>query len=1063
MKNKDYELILDALPGTGVYVLREDDHRVLYYNRRVKELAPELERGSVCRDICRGERPDCPLLFIGDQKEYRFVCYNGLFGKIMDVTAMRIMWEDEIPAYMIMVTPHVEALNYTYYMIVRGNLTTGSYEIVKTDRKEYEEGNFGGATFSEFLNQILNDGFVHPDDVERFRKYTDSAYLREEFQSGKELVSCTYRRRMNGVFRWYIMEVVPDSDYMQDHQTVRFYVKDVDDIYREGLLREEVHVRNQEVIKSLGEMNFGIFVIDLNTGFFETVRASDELRELSGGAEWDSGFETIRQKLIHPAYRGEVMENFTLSSLREHWRCGGEKVETVCQQITGGEYRYVSMTAHFYENRSRRGCVILAMQDVDERTRKDIRRMHSDRRMADIIRSRYGTMSVVHLDTGVCERFSLEQFGDTGNAVLGDYEYYIQKAGHGMVHEADQATFLEMFSLENLRKRTERADNGEEVVYQYRMKGEPVTWVEAHIFFRNEENSREVNILGRDITREKLREAADEQAKREREYIISCLGSMFFATYYMDLKHNTFRIVAQKDAVSRVLGNGMDYAEAIHTYAEQFVHPEDRKAYLETFSYENLRVLLRQNHPIVALEYRRITMGGDGDFAEDGWIRASVVLAEMEDGVPATAVYVAQDITETREKEERQHKALKDACDAANHASAAKSEFLSSMSHDIRTPMNAIIGMTTIAGTYLEDKERVSDCLNKITVASSHLLSLINEVLDMSKIESGTIELAEEKFSLFSLAASLQTMIRPAVEEKHHQIAFHIENVRHGDVIGDVIRLQQVCMNLLGNAVKYTPPGGELEMRISEQMSKNYGYGCYEFVFQDNGIGMDEEFCRKIFEPFSRAEDSRISKIEGTGLGMAIVQNIVRMMNGNILVESEPGRGSRFTVTIFLKQQKAEEGQLSGLPGSAEEESRGSGPQEEAQDQSFTGRGILLAEDNELNREIAEEIIGATGVTLESVTNGKEAVEQFERMEEGYYDLIFMDIQMPVMNGYEASRAIRAADRADAKTIPVIAMTANAFAEDVLASREAGMNEHISKPLSLEQLLACMARWLGRD
>lgn len=679
----------------------------------------------------------------------------------------------------------------------------------------------------------------------------------------------------------------------------------------------------------------------------------------------------------------------------------------------------------------------------------------------------------------------------------------------------------------------------------------------------------------------KLKKEPIKKIEKTKESIINCLSSMFFAAYYLDMEEDTFRMVTQYDEVGGVLGSERRCSEALRTYAENFVHPEDRKEYLEKVGFEQLKNVLSEGHPLVALEYRRVRCEDGRVIRNNGWIRASVVLAEAVNGKPKTAIYLAQDITECKEKEEKEHKILKEACEAASHANAAKSEFLSRMSHDIRTPMNAIIGMTTIASTHLDDKERIADCLGKIAVSSKHLLSLINEVLDMSKIESGKIDLSEEEFNLSDLIENLLTMIRPSLQAKSHELELSIARVEHEEVIGDVMRLQRVFMNLLGNAVKYTPEGGRLDLEIAEKESKTHGYGCYEFIFRDNGIGMDEEFQKKIFEPFSREEDADVSKIEGTGLGMTIAQNIVHMMGGNIRVESEKGKGSQFTVTVYLKQQNTSmpnmkqfanlpvlvvdddidaceaacevledigmkgewvlsgkeamnylqeakqkgkeffavildwkmpdmdgletariirkkigpdikiiilsaedwtviepEARMTGVDGfiskplfksrlvymfkkvSGEEEIEELDLTEKLPEDIFTGKRILLAEDNDLNREIAEEIIGETGVEIDSVKDGREALEQFERKGEGYYDLIFMDVQMPIMDGYEASRAIRSINRKDALTIPIIAMTANAFSEDVIASKRAGMNEHIPKPLDVEQLVSCMKRWL---
>ncbi|MCI8814351.1 MAG: response regulator [Lachnospiraceae bacterium] len=408
-------------------------------------------------------------------------------------------------------------------------------------------------------------------------------------------------------------------------------------------------------------------------------------------------------------------------------------------------------------------------------------------------------------------------------------------------------------------------------------------------------------------------------------------------------------------------------------------------------------------------------------------------------------------MTESKEKEAREQRALQAACEAANHASASKSEFLSRMSHDIRTPMNGIIGMTAKAITNVENRERVLDCLNKIKISSQHLLSLVNEVLDMSQIESGEIDLAEEEFNLSEFVHNAVEYILPSALEKGQEVKIHPLQVKHVNVIGDPAWLQQVFINILGNAVKYTPSGGMLELMVSENETKEYGYGRYDFVFQDNGIGMDEEFVKRIFDPFSRAEDSRISKVGGTGLGMTIVQNIVRMMGGNISVQSKLGAGSQFTVTLLLKQQEIEEIPLYEKVDAQENVSSR---------ESFEGKRILLVEDNEINREIATDFIQEMGAAVECAENGQEALRIFQERGEGYYDLIFMDIQMPVMGGYEATREIRKLRRRDAALIPIVAISANAYAEDIHASREVGMNEHMKKPLEEERLMECMRRWI---
>lgn len=540
-------------------------------------------------------------------------------------------------------------------------------------------------------------------------------------------------------------------------------------------------------------------------------------------------------------------------------------------------------------------------------------------------------------------------------------------------------------------------------------------------------------------------------------------------------------------------------------------------------------------------------------------------------------IAVLTDITADKEIQQ----SLLDAMQRAENASQAKNDFLSAMSHDIRTPMNGVMGMTAIAAAHLDDKNRVKDCLKKINEASVHLLNLINEVLDMSRIESGKMELCEEPFNLAELVQNVLSMNYPGIRQKNHTIKVRIHSMKHEQVIGDSIRLQRIVANLISNAIKYTPDGGLITLEIQEKPEMIKGYGCYELVVRDNGIGMTEEFQQRLFEPFEREEDVRISKIQGTGLGMSIVKNIVNLMMGDIQVESEKHKGSTFRVRINLRldEEQEEAGEslrdlsvlvvdddaitcetivnmlhdigmvaeweesgeravvnvvekhqagrdylavildwkMPGMDGIAtarrireevgedvpiiiltaydwsdiEEEAREAGVDEflakpvyksklrqkmlnlasdgrDSQEiirtmskaEMLSGKTVLLAEDNLLNMEIAVEFMHMAGLNVDSVEDGAAAVERFAASRPGTYDLIMMDIQMPKMNGYEATRAIRKMDRPDSKTVPIVAMTADAFVQDVQTARAAGMNEHISKPISAERLQEVLVQFL---
>ena len=404
-----------------------------------------------------------------------------------------------------------------------------------------------------------------------------------------------------------------------------------------------------------------------------------------------------------------------------------------------------------------------------------------------------------------------------------------------------------------------------------------------------------------------------------------------------------------------------------------------------------------------------------------------------------------------RTNDRKLNQALQTAVQTAENANRAKSAFLSSMSHDIRTPMNAIVGFTTLARNNVNDPEKAAGYLDKIQTSSNHLLGLINDVLDMSRIESGNtvLNLAGEK--LTEVVRGIDVVIRPQAVAKKQTLEIVFDGIKHDAVIVDKVRLSQICLNLLSNAVKYTPDGGNIWFRISET-SASGNTGHYRIAVEDTGYGMTEEYQKVIFESFTREEDSRTSKIQGTGLGMAITKNLVDLMGGTIRVESQKGRGSRFTVDIPLRID-----QETAASDTVQEQRPAA---DTAQGSVLKGRRVLAAEDNELNAEILQAVLKMEGASCVICENGKLALDTFLPSRPGEYDLILMDIQMPVMNGYEATRAIRNSGHPMARSIPIIAMTANAFAEDIQNSLDAGMDAHVSKPIDMDALEQAVRRVL---
>ena len=417
-----------------------------------------------------------------------------------------------------------------------------------------------------------------------------------------------------------------------------------------------------------------------------------------------------------------------------------------------------------------------------------------------------------------------------------------------------------------------------------------------------------------------------------------------------------------------------------------------------------------------------------------------------KDGKLCTVLVANRDVTEEKEREIEQDKNLRNALAVAEHANRAKTAFLNNMSHDIRTPMNAVIGFTALATTHIDNKELVLDYLKKIHTSGEHLLSLINDVLDMSRIESGSVQIEYTTVHLPDILQDLRTIIDGSVYSKKQKLHIDIQNVCHEDIITDKLRLMQVLLNIIGNAVKFTPMGGMICVCVSEQPCKKDGYATVVFRVKDNGIGMSPEFQEHVFDSFAREHTVTENGIGGTGLGMAITKNIVDMMGGTIRVESEVGKGTEFTVMLACEISELNPEQKEAIKNEKQEnrmESR----------RSYEGKKILLVEDNELNREIATAIMQEIGLDVDIAEDGTDAVNIMSSAEGRSYDLIFMDIQMPKMDGYTATREIRTLKDPKCANIPIVAMTANAFEEDREKAIRAGMNGHIAKPISTEVIL----------
>ena len=833
---------------------------------------------------------------------------------------------------------------------------------------------------------------------------------------------------------------------------------------------------------------------------------------------------------------------------------------------------------------------IVAFKNIDavvEKELRNIRIQEEQHRIIKALSNEYHSLFKINSKTGELSLYRTDGEGLDQQEIdklvhAGDYESVVNQYIDHFVVPEDRERMRKAIQLEVLLEKVPEVGLYK-LGYQRERKG-ICSYYEMNVAKTRDDSDTVIFIMAlRDVNDEmqlRLRQAAELQEKNE---IIEGLGSEYYSILIVYPQSNTVNVYRGEGEDGRAIAKHFEkyttnFYAGINCYMEEHLS-EKCKRELKT-SVDFHKIL--EDKIDTSITYEKMVKDGVC------YLQARIAFVQEKDG-EYVVVIGTRNVDDLIKRERQQEMALREAYNVAEAANRAKTDFLSSMSHDIRTPMNAIIGMTAIAAAHIDDKERVQDSLAKITQASKHLLSLINEVLDMNKIESGKVDLVEEEFELSELIDNMLSMTSSQIQEHKHHISVNITDVVHEKVIGDSLRIQKVFTNIIGNAVKYTPEGGKLRLTISERPCNQTMVGCFEFVFEDNGIGMSKDFLEKIFEPFARGQDPRVDKIQGTGLGMAISRNIVRMMGGDITVESKLGEGSKFTVTVYLKLQDYDDsfydgfldlrvlvadddrisvesccsilnelgmmadGVLSGrealetvieqhqkerdyyacildwkMPDMSgletakairravgdempiivisaydwseiEQEARDAGvnafiskplfrsrlertfrkfvyKEQEPEPASkkgpekinpenydFSPCRALLAEDNELNAEIAVEILSMFGLEVERACDGLEAVDFVEEREDGYYDIIFMDIQMPKLNGYDATRAIRTMNREYCKRVPIIAMTANAFAEDVHAAKTVGMNEHIAKPLDLKALVKTLNHWLGKE
>ena len=743
------------------------------------------------------------------------------------------------------------------------------------------------------------------------------------------------------------------------------------------------------------------------------------------GTERDAFFTGISTLILDEKERRDYMNRFLNEPTRAAFQAGKRELELDCfirlpKDVRG---RYVKFKVNLVEEPDTGDITgILTVYDITEQT-------IADRNLQKLSTSGYDLIADVDLLNDSCTIISGGLEKDDTSAKSGRHSDRLAYMMERQLVPKDRQRIIKMLEPEYILERLRRED--------------PYSFSYSIMGGAGEIQTKKLTVSAADLRlgRVCLARADITDSVREQQGLLNVVAYTFemLGIIHLGSRHIT---LYTHQAVLQVL-------EPRRASIDSWL-ADIKKKYAPKGGEEEVERCFGLQNMLARLEERP----GGYDFVlpylEENQIRYKQINILWGDGDHKMICIVRQDVTETMTAERRSKETLEQALALAEEANRAKSDFLSSMSHDIRTPMNAIMGMTTLARAHLDEREKVENCLRKITLSSRHLLSLINDILDMSKIEQSKITLNNDKVFLSDLLEQLYSIIGQQAQEAGLQFDVRTSNIIHPYFYGDALRINQILINILGNAVKFTPDGGTVTFLTEELPTiKGPGYVRYCFTIRDTGIGMPESFLSHLFEPFTRNRNTE--HVEGSGLGLSITKGLIELMGGELLVESRERAGTTFRVEmeyrIAPEDNRGESGDKTGVstPSGADR---------------LTGRCLLVAEDNEINAEVLSELLLLQGVRTVVKTNGVQVLNEFQSAAYGTYDAVLMDIQMPEMNGYEAARAIRNLEQKTGRHMPIIAMTANAFAEDIQEAMKAGMDAHVAKPIDMPALMKTLDKLL---
>ena len=1026
----------------GIYVIDKKNHDLLYYNENVELFLTGKNNawGKKCYTALHDKQTPCtfcPLSMIKNIEKPQELTFAN--GKSYEIRAKELEWNG-LPAYTLFInditdkitssrkTEQLEQFYQTLVQNLPGGIAVIRFDMAKKQMlPEYISEGFAamtGMSTDEAYALYKNDATagVHPDDLDYI-----IGRLNQHLKKHLDTCESIYRlRKKDGSYIW----IKNNSSLILSPNEIPLIYAVYSDItkeieaqnklrqkYNDLLLRQQNYPLSNEILSGYCDITANrILRIYDKTGI-------DPLQKF--GFERQNFFKGLATLIESPEERQHFLNTFLNAPLLEKFAQGinSQELECFIRMPHDNSGHYLKCVINMIESPDNGHTIgVLSVLDLTQFKINDQISMH-------LAHAHYDFIATCDFNSDSYQLFFTNSKANLMPPEQGSYSKNIVAFLQTFTVPKDREFCMEMFDPANMQRRLYHENS---YSFHYSLKDE-----QGHIYTKNmivfliDQRLNKVGMARADIT----------DYVREQRALLNTLAYTFEQLSIINLVTKEFTMYTRKSVLQNLSPyKCADFNRALHKLSLPYTKLAADETAAEKFSL-----------PVILSRLAEKPQGYEFTLpylANDGSEKNKQINVLWGDEGHHTICLVRCDVTDIISAEKNSRSVLQNALDLAQEANRAKTDFLSAMSHDIRTPMNAIIGMTDLALDDLDNRQHLSEYLDIIKSSSSHLLTLINDILDMSRIEKGKLKLARTSFNL-SVEIDRFCSRYQLLMDKNSLNFLHNTELLHCNCIGDTAQLQRIWDNLVSNACKFTPPGGTVTFSACELPSDNERLGWYKFTISDTGIGIDSESLQHLFDPFFRSSDVISKHIEGSGLGLAIVKNIVDYKGGTISVTSRQGEGTTFTVTLPLHFDTAAE-----HPVEKPTHTFGSA------DFDFSGKSLLLAEDHPINQKVAELILEKTGAAVTIVENGLQCTELFTGSAKGRFDAILMDIQMPVMNGYEAAQAIRSSTHPQSVTIPIIAMTANAFAEDIKNALSAGMNAHIAKPIDPQKLYETLAAYI---